>query len=30
MLGKIEVVAAYYGGKFTIELDPITNLPTTI
>jgi hypothetical protein len=28
--GKIEVVAAYYGDKFTIRLDPLTNLPVNI
>ena len=27
ILGKIEIVAAYYGDGFKGELDPITNLP---
>jgi len=30
IVGKIEVVAAYYGKQFTGEIDPKTNLPRTI
>lgn len=30
ILGKIEVVAAYYGEGFAIEIDPGTNMPATI
>lgn len=30
ILDKIKVVAAYYGDRFTIEIDPATNLPTPI
>jgi hypothetical protein len=30
ILGKIEVVAAYYGDKFVDEVDEIANLPVAI
>jgi hypothetical protein len=30
IVGKIEVVAAYRGEKFLGEIDPKTNLPTSI
>jgi hypothetical protein len=30
ILGKIEIVTAYYGDKFKIDIDPDTNLPITI
>jgi hypothetical protein len=30
ILGAIEIVAAYYGDRFTAEIDPINNLPITI
>jgi hypothetical protein len=30
IIGKIEIVAAYYGEQFVGEVDPATNLPTSI
>jgi hypothetical protein len=30
ILGKIEIVAAYYGERFTREIDPANNLPIEI
>ncbi|WP_181243807.1 ADP-ribosylation/crystallin J1 [Chamaesiphon polymorphus] len=30
ILGEIKIVAAYYGNSSTIEVDPDTNMPTTI
>lgn len=30
ILGKIEVVIAYYGDNFTANIDPVSNLPITI
>ncbi len=27
IVGKIKIVAAYYGERFTEEIDPETNLP---
>jgi hypothetical protein len=30
ILGKIAVVAAFYGEQFSSEIDPVTNLPVAV
>jgi hypothetical protein len=30
IIGKIKIVAAYYGDRFKLKIDPATNLPLTI
>ncbi len=30
ILGQIKIVAAYYGKEFKHDIDPTTNLPSTI
>jgi hypothetical protein len=30
ILGRVTIVAAYYGNEFKYDLDPTTNLPNTI
>jgi hypothetical protein len=30
ILGRIEIVGSYYGDRFTMAIDPVSNLPITI